>query len=406
MERLARIGSHLPRESGPAANPITTPAAGDGQLITDEMKVQWERDGFVVIRACVDKATVDAVVADIWSFLRMDPADATTWYEYEPGMTRVLGAENTGENTMLNMWEHQSMWDVRQHPRVYQAFRELWGTPRLTVSIDTADMKPPRRADLEGWGAPLRLHMDLDDAFLAAGPLAPPRVSEDGGGALWNRARCAQGVLQLAETTADGGGFRCLPGFHRRAQPPAPLPHVWPPAEGRRWRAGWEEWQRRFPGQNPNEWLAPEVIEENLASGEWGEILDVGGGPGDLIIWVNALTRLRRACCWLTRPRAAGQDSFLPHGNGVNTAQQPRLAQYVNMWPDWAQQPGHRSSPDKKEDTERRVRMWKERLPGGCYDWPPLEAPDPRAREELRPGEPARLTALGRRLLGADSWGE
>ena len=182
------------------------------------------------------------------------------------------------------------MWDVRQHPRVYQAFRELWGTPRLTVSIDTADMKPPRRADLEGWGAPLRLHMDLDDAFLAAGPLAPPRVSEDGGGALWNRARCAQGVLQLAETTADGGGFRCLPGFHRRAQPPAPLPHLWPLAEGRRSRAGWEEWQCRFPGQNPNEWLAPEVIEENLASGEWGEILDVGGGPGDLIIWVNECT--------------------------------------------------------------------------------------------------------------------
>ena len=96
----------------------------------------------------------------------------------------------------------------------------------------------------------------------------------------------------------------------------------------------------------------------------------------------------------------------MPHGNGVNTAQEPRLAQYVNMWPDWAQQPGHRSSPDKSTDMERRVRMWKERLPGGCYDWPPPEAPDPRAREELRPGEPARLTALGRRLLGADSWGE
>ena len=76
------------------------------------------------------------------------------------------------------------------------------------------------------------------------------------------------------------------------------------------------------------------------------------------------------------------------------------------MWPDWAQQPGHRSSPVNATDMERRFRMWKGRLPGCCYDGPPPEAPDPRAREELRPGEPARLTALGRRLLGADSWGE
>ena len=229
------------------------------------MKAQWNRDGFLVVRQCVDQPTVDAVVSEIWSFLHMDPADDATWYAYEPGMTRVPGAEATGENTMLNMWETQGMWDVRQHPRVYQAFRELWGTPRLSVSIDTADMKPPRRADLEGWGAPLRLHIDLDDAFLSAGPLAPARVSEDDGRPLWNRARCAQGVLQLAETTADGGGFRCLAGFNRR----------------------WDEWQRRFPGKNPNEWLAPEVIEENLSSGEWGKIIDVSGGPGDLIIWVS-----------------------------------------------------------------------------------------------------------------------
>jgi ectoine hydroxylase-related dioxygenase (phytanoyl-CoA dioxygenase family) len=53
-----------------------------------------------------------------------------------------------------------------------------------------------------------------------------------------------------------------------------------------------------------------------------GQILDVAGSAGDLVIW----------------------DSFLPHGNGLNTngAGQPRLCQYVNMWPTagWASQPG------------------------------------------------------------------
>ena len=48
--------------------------------------------------------------------------------------------------------------------------------------------------------------------------------------------------------------------------------------------------------------------------------------------------------------------------------------------------------------------QWRERLPGGCYNWPPLEVPDPRAAEEMRPSEPAELTPLGRKLLGLDAW--
>jgi hypothetical protein len=48
--------------------------------------------------------------------------------------------------------------------------------------------------------------------------------------------------------------------------------------------------------------------------------------------------------------------------------------------------------------------MWRERLPGGCYNWPPLEPPDPRADPAFRPAAPAELSALGRRLLGLDPW--
>ena len=48
--------------------------------------------------------------------------------------------------------------------------------------------------------------------------------------------------------------------------------------------------------------------------------------------------------------------------------------------------------------------QWRERLPGGCYNWPPLEVPDPRAAEDMRPSEPAELTPLGRKLLGLDAW--
>jgi hypothetical protein len=54
----------------------------------------------------------------------------------------------------------------------------------------------------------------------------------------------------------------------------------------------------------------------------------------------------------------------------------------------------------------RRVKMWRERLPGGCYVWPPIELPDCRAEPRFRPAQPAQLTALGRKLLGIDLWEE
>ena len=70
------------------------------------------------------------------------------------------------------------------------------------------------------------------------------------------------------------------------------------------------------------------------------------------------------------------------------------------MWPAWAPQPGHRSTKDPVLDTRRRIEMWKDQLPGGCYSWPPLVLPDPRALPEFRPAAPAVLTELGEKLLG------
>ena len=91
-------------------------------------------------------------------------------------------------------------------------------------------------------------------------------------------------------------------------------------------------------------------------------------------------------------------------GNGVNRSSTPRLVQYLNLWPDFAPQPGHRSTTNWAEDTRRRVEMYWQRHPGGCYNWPPFELPDPRARPEWRPSEPAVLTKLGQKLLGLVDW--
>ena len=57
-----------------------------------------------------------------------------------------------------------------------------------------------------------------------------------------------------------------------------------------------------------------------------------------------------------------------------------------------------------REERQRRLAMWRERLPGGCYTWPPVELPDCRAEEAFRPSGAAVLTELGLKLLGAEPW--
>lgn len=227
------------------------------------------------------------------------------------------------------------------------------------MSIDTGDMKPPMRTDttLPVWGTPLGMHIDLASPQLAQGPFAPPRDERPP----WNRSRCAQGVVYLGPTPANGGGTRILSGFHHK----------------------WDRWLEQT-GEGDIAAAMGAWLSAGDLSGDWGEVLPIEGDAGDLVIW----------------------DSFLPHGNGSNTSDGARLCEYVNMWPaeGWATQPGHRSSTDDETDRRRRLRMWDERLPGGSYSWPPLELPDARAEACWRPTEPAKLTALGERLLGLRSW--
>lgn len=151
-------------------------------------------------------------------------------------------------------------------------------------------------------------------------------------------------------------------------------------------------------------------------------MINIDGNKGDFLVW----------------------HSFLPHGNGTNFGTTPRMCQYITMWPaDLSYWPTYRTTGDTRvqnqedmvtdvpaewmtvteddgsrpgvdqetlakavyeEERQRRIMMWRERLPGGCYTWPPVVLPDCRAEPQFRPSEPAKLTSLGRKLLGLDEW--
>ena len=93
----------------------------------------------------------------------------------------------------------------------------------------------------------------------------------------------------------------------------------------------------------------------------------IPGNVGDLLIWHRVLA----------------------HGSGHNTSDSPRLAQYISMWP---------AKPTDEEYRQQRIRLWKNREAPSSRTFPG----DPRGWEKERPS--ARVTSLGRKLLGLDCW--
>ena len=110
----------------------------------------WVEKGYVVVKAAVPPQNCRAAAQAVWEFLDMDPHDRGTWYPDPPR-----------RGIMVEMYQHQALWDNRQFPKVHEAFAQIWGTRRLWVSFDRASMNPPVR----------------DSATLAWIPMGPPWTS-------------------------------------------------------------------------------------------------------------------------------------------------------------------------------------------------------------------------------------
>ena len=197
----------------------------------------WQENGYVIIPNAVPQGQLDRTVEAIWWFLDMDPNDSNTWYKYKP-YTRDDRCSPISGAGMVEMYQHQALWDNRQHPRIYQAFSEIWDEKKLWVSLDRANMKPPARADQPAWGQSGFIHWDMDTS----------RQPIEFG---------VQGVLYLTDTAENQGGFQCVPGFNNT----------------------FDEWVKTQPeDRNPN---APDLTDL--------EVKSIPGKAGDLLIWNRLL---------------------------------------------------------------------------------------------------------------------
>src|SRR5689334_11842959 len=241
------------------------------QVLQDADVEFFQQQGYLVVPNVVPQENIEALLAVIWQFLGMNPDDPTSWYPPER------------RSTLVYLHQHQTLCNNRQSPRLYQAFADLLGTEKLWVSMDRATMKPPLDSRYPHYDDHGFVHWDLDTSK----PL-PETLG-------------VQGVLALEDTTAEMGGFQCIPGFHRELA----------------------AWLARQPAdRDPRK---PDL--SRLPEGY--QVTPIPMKAGDLVIW----------------------DRMLAHGNGCNTGTRPRLAQYITMYP----------AREEEEARQERIACWRDR---------------------------------------------
>lgn len=291
------------------------PSETEAVFTPDDLRF-FDDHGYVILKEAVPKESVAALVDTIFEFLGISRERDESWYR--PPVSAGGG--------MVEIYQHQHLWNHRQSPRIYSAFRQLWGRDELHVSIDRASFKTPEDPEHPKYQKTGFLHLDTKTDIL---PI-PFRL---------------QGVLYLVDTEEDQGGFHCLPGWHKRTE----------------------------------EWIEVSKPEGSLKGDAMYElpIKPIPAKAGDFLIWHIGL----------------------PHGNGYNRSDRPRMAQYISMWP--AKGFDHPKRNDPRFSMENRIRAWRE------HSGPPVRArpfPGDDRNWEIEHGATAELTPLGRKLLGVDAW--
>ena len=126
----------------------------------------------------------------LWEFQEMNPNDPSTWYKDQLRDHAMKELNNSG---MVEIYNHQYLWDNRQYPRVYDAFVDIWDNEKLWVTIDRANLNPPNRSQRPFSGF---IHWDADTT------LDPLPVN-------------VQGVLSLVDHEPEMGGFQGVPELFR-----------------------------------------------------------------------------------------------------------------------------------------------------------------------------------------------
>mgnify|MGYP000539146875 FL=1 len=159
------------------------------RVLNEEDWAFWLHNGYIVIKNAIPKEQAKATADFIWEFDEKSPNDSKTWYA--PPRAEMKMKELTGTG-MVEVYNNQYLWNNRQMQRVYDAFVDVWGTEKLWVTIDRANLNFPLPPGVDKKGF---IHWDYDPE---------------------TRPQNVQGVLALADQTdTTMGGFQCIPWLYR-----------------------------------------------------------------------------------------------------------------------------------------------------------------------------------------------
>ena len=141
----------------------------------------------MIVRNAVPQQNVDRLKALLWEFEEKDPNDPATW---DAAQRREYALKEINNAGMVEIYNHQLLWDNRMERRVYDAFVDIWDIEDLWVAIDRANLNTPNKGKR---ASPGFIHWDADTS------LEPKPIS-------------VQGVLSLVhQDGGDIGGFQCVP---------------------------------------------------------------------------------------------------------------------------------------------------------------------------------------------------
>ncbi len=159
------------------------------RVLSEEDWKFWKHNGYIVIKNAISKKQAKETADFIWQFDEKNPDNSETWYA--PPRAEMQMKELTGTG-MVEVYNHQLLWNNRQMQKVYDAFVDVWGTEKLWVTIDRVNLNFPLKPGIDKKGF---IHWDYD-------PETKPQN--------------VQGVLALADQTDENmGGFQCIPWLYR-----------------------------------------------------------------------------------------------------------------------------------------------------------------------------------------------
>ena len=97
---------------------------------------------YIVIKNAIPREQAKSTADFLWEFEDKNPEDPSTWYTAPRAEMKMKELVGTG---MVEAYNNQYLWSNRQTKKVYDAFVDIWGTEKLWVTIDRANLNFPIR---------------------------------------------------------------------------------------------------------------------------------------------------------------------------------------------------------------------------------------------------------------------